>query len=239
MSPLDNIVKQAEEHPSHVILVFINPLLNKLILMHVLNVFLDIFVMKSDWTNRKTVLLFITVHPMMRLLTMETAMAVIPVTVSIVAAQNSDVLLGDIQIQKISGPKLSVLHALLETTAPTLPRMILNLAFLVIIAPVALQLEMKTVAQMVLTMPVTTVPSSVLSEHTALKVLSLLECVSKELSQEVLDLNPMLNVTTVNLGTFAQEKSLSMDHLFFIVECLVSVKLDMHVNREVSAQMGS
>ena len=150
--------------------------------MHVLNVFLDIFVMKSDWTNRKTVLLFITVHPMMRLLTMETAMAVIPVTVSIVAAQNSDVLLGDIQIQKISGPKPSVLHALLENTAPTLLSAILNVAFVVIIAPVALQLVMKTVVQMVLIVPVTTVPSSVLSEHTALKVLLLPECVSKKLS---------------------------------------------------------
>ena len=161
-------MKQAELHPSHVILVFINPLLNKLILMHVLNVFLDIFVMKSDWTNRKTVQLIITVHPMMRLLTMETAMAVIPVTVSIVAALNSDVLLADIQIQKISGPKPSVLHALLDNTAPTLLRSILNLALLVIIAPVALQLVMKTAVQMALTMVVTTVLLFVLSEHTAL-----------------------------------------------------------------------
>ena len=103
------------------ILVFINPLLNKLILKHVPNVFLDIFVMKSAWTNQKTVLLIITVHPMMRLLTMESAIAVIPVTVSILMVPNSDVLLGDIQIQKISGPKLSVLHALLDNTVPTLP----------------------------------------------------------------------------------------------------------------------
>merc|ERR1711917_68574 len=102
----------------------------------------------------------------------------------------------------------------------------------------ALQLVMKTVVQMVLIMPVTTVPSSVLSEHTALKVLLLPECVSKELSQEVLDPNPLMIVIIVKLGTFAQEKSLSMDHLSFIVECLVSVRLDMHVKREVSDQMG-
>ena len=55
----------------------------------------------------------------------------------------------------------------------------------------------------------------------------------------MLDLNPILIVKIVKLGTFAQEKSLSMDHLSFIVECLVSVKLDMHVKREVSALMGS
>ena len=112
-------------------------------------------------------------------------------------------------------------------------------ALLAIIAPVVLQLATMLVAQMVLTMVVMTVPSFVLSEHIALKVLSLLECVSKELSQETLDLNPMMIATIVKLGTFAQEKLLSMDHPSFIVECLVSVKLDMHVPRGVSAQMGS
>ena len=88
-------------------------------------------------------------------------------------------------------------------------------------------------------MVVTTVLLFVPSEHIALQDLLLPECVSKELSQEILDLNPMMLVSTVKLGTFAQEKLLSMDHLSFIVECPVSVKRDMHLNREVSAQMGS
>ena len=224
-------------HPNHVRLGFTNPLSNKLIFLHVPNVFLDIFVMNPLWPNQKTVQPITTVRRTMRLLVMEIAMAAIPVTTLTATVSNSDVHLADIPIQKTSEPKPSVLHVPLDSTVRASQRTTLNHALLDIIVLEALQLVMITVVLMELMLTVTTVVLSVPLERIALKGLSHRECVSRVLSQKTTALNPKMIVSIVDLVTFVREKSSSMDHPFIIKVCLVSVKLDMHVISGVSVQM--